>query len=146
MVHIGVALPDGVDQRFNLQGNGGLSTTTLATSINALQTLTTEAEAANGTNALNVTTALGLTVPGLAISNVQLFLTQGQVPQVANGTAGTDGIHVAGDGRPPNEPLYRRRVTGTTRRATVDSERNGDAENAQLFDQVRQAPRWPGST
>jgi uncharacterized membrane protein len=69
--------------------NGTLSTADLSTSLNLLQTLTTEAEAANGSNALNVTSALGLTVPGLTISNVQLVLDQSQVPQVAYGPTGT---------------------------------------------------------
>jgi uncharacterized membrane protein len=68
--------------------NGDLSAAAETTSLNVLQMLTTEAEAANGTNALGLTGALNLTVPGLGISNVQLFLTQGQVPQVAIGTTG----------------------------------------------------------
>ena len=68
--------------------NGSLSTAALSTTLDVLQMLTTEATAANGTNALNVTTALGLTVPGLTISNVQLYLNQGQVPQLALGVAG----------------------------------------------------------
>jgi uncharacterized membrane protein len=69
--------------------NGTISTAALSTSLNLLQALTTEAEAANGSNALNVTSALGLTVPGLTISNVQLVLNQGQVPKVAYGPIGT---------------------------------------------------------
>ncbi len=70
-------------------GNGTLSAAALSSEVNVLQVLTSEAEAANGTKALNVTSALGLTVPGLTISNVQLVLNQGQVPQLAYGATGT---------------------------------------------------------
>jgi uncharacterized membrane protein len=69
--------------------NATVSTPALSTGLNLLQTLTSEAEGANGSNALNVTSALGLTVPGLGISNVQLALDQGQVPRVAYGATGT---------------------------------------------------------
>ena len=59
---IGLALSDGVHQRVVLRTNGTISTAALSTSLQShLQTLTTEAEAANGSNALNVTSALGLT-------------------------------------------------------------------------------------
>ena len=75
----------------SINGSGcGIPTTPeLSSSLNVLQVLTTEANAANGTNALNLTSALGLTVPGLTISNVQLFLNQGQLPQVAYGPTTT---------------------------------------------------------
>jgi uncharacterized membrane protein len=78
-------------QMVSINGSGcGIPTTPeLSSSLNVLQMLTTEAEAANGTNALNLTSALDLTVPGLTISNVQLFLNQGQLPQVAYGATST---------------------------------------------------------
>ena len=65
--------------------NGSLSTPALSANLNALQMLTTEAELANGTSALNVTSALSL--PGVTTS--QLYLTLIQPPQVAFGPVGT---------------------------------------------------------
>ncbi len=62
-------------------GNGSLSTAALAASINALQTLTTEAEAANGTNALNVTSALGLTVPAWVSRTCSSSSTRARYPR-----------------------------------------------------------------
>jgi uncharacterized membrane protein len=65
--------------------SGALSTAALATSLNALQTFTTEAELANGTNAVDLGTSLGIT----GVSDATLTLTLGQVPQVAFGPLGT---------------------------------------------------------
>ena len=64
---------------------GTLSTSALSTSLNVLQMLTTEAEVANGTNAINVQSALGIT----GVTASQLYLTVGQIPQVAYGPVGT---------------------------------------------------------
>jgi uncharacterized membrane protein len=50
-----------------------------------LQMLTTEAEFANGSSALNVTSALGIT----GVTTAQLYLTLVQPPQVAFGVVGT---------------------------------------------------------
>jgi len=65
--------------------NGSLSTPALSASLNVLQMLSTEAELANGTSALNLTTALSL--PG--VTAAKLFLTLIQPPQVAFGPVGT---------------------------------------------------------
>jgi uncharacterized membrane protein len=66
--------------------NGSTCTTTLSqsalsASVNVLQTLTTEADLANGTNALTVNLGLG--------SLTTLSITLGQIPQVAYGPIGT---------------------------------------------------------
>jgi uncharacterized membrane protein len=66
-------------------GNNTLSTSALSTSLNVLQMLTTEAEVANGTNAINVQSALGIT----GVTASQLYLTVKQLPQVAYGPVGT---------------------------------------------------------
>ncbi|HEY1830648.1 MAG TPA: hypothetical protein VGG38_10415 [Acidimicrobiales bacterium] len=65
--------------------SGTLSQSALAADINVLQTLTTEAELANGTNALNITSALNIT----GLTDVQLTASVIQVPQVAFGPVGT---------------------------------------------------------
>jgi uncharacterized membrane protein len=65
--------------------SGALSQAALSAEINALQTLTTEAELANGTNALSITSALNIT----GLTNVQLTASVIQVPQVAFGPVGT---------------------------------------------------------
>ncbi len=64
---------------------GNLSTPALSANLNALETFTTEAELANGTNALDLGTALGL--PGVTDAKVTLDLIQ--PPQVAYGPVGT---------------------------------------------------------
>ena len=61
--------------------SGTLSTAALSTSLNALQTFTTEAEVANGTHALDLGTSLGIT----GVSDAKLTLTMTQIPQVAFG-------------------------------------------------------------
>jgi len=65
--------------------NGSLSTPALSANLDALQILTTEAEVANGSSALDVTSALSL--PGVTTS--KLVLTLSQPPQVAYGPVGT---------------------------------------------------------
>jgi uncharacterized membrane protein len=60
-----------------------LPQTALAANINVLQTMTTEAELANGNSAISVTTALGLGLPAT------LTLKLIQPPQVAYGPVGT---------------------------------------------------------
>ena len=62
-----------------------LSTAALSASLNVLQLLTTEAEFANGSSALNVTSALGIT----GVTTAQLYLTLVQPPQVAYGVVNT---------------------------------------------------------
>ncbi len=65
--------------------NGGyLSQAGLSASLDVLQTLTTEAELANGTNAINVQSALGIT----GVSGATLSLQLVQPPQIAFGPAG----------------------------------------------------------
>ena len=64
--------------------SGTLSTAALSTSLNALQTFTTEAEVANGTHALDLGTSLGIT----GVSDAKLTLTMTQIPQVAFGAVG----------------------------------------------------------
>ena len=64
--------------------SGTLSTAALSTSLNALQTFTTEAEVANGTHALDLGTSLGIT----GVSDAKLTLTLTQLPQVAFGAVG----------------------------------------------------------
>ncbi len=65
--------------------NGTLSTSTLSAGLDVLQMLTTEAELANGTGAINVQSALGIT----GVTASQLYLTLLQPPQVAYGPVGT---------------------------------------------------------
>ncbi len=67
--------------------NATLSTPALSTSLNALQTLTTEAEVANGTNTIDLGSSLGL--PLVTDAKLSFGLTAGQVPQVAYGPTGT---------------------------------------------------------
>ena len=67
----------------NCSNNGTLTTSALTANLNVLQELTTEAELANGSSALNVTSALSLTVAGLTISSSNLYLTLIQPPQIA---------------------------------------------------------------
>jgi uncharacterized membrane protein len=67
--------------------NATLSTAALSTSLNALQTLTTEAEVANGTNAIDLGSSLGL--PLVSDAKLTFGLTAGQVPQVAYGPTNT---------------------------------------------------------
>jgi uncharacterized membrane protein len=67
--------------------SGNLSTAALSTSLNALQTLTTEAEVANGTNTIDLGSSLGL--PLVTDAKISFGLTAGQVPQVAYGPSGT---------------------------------------------------------
>lgn len=65
--------------------NSNLSDPDLSASLNVLQTLTTEAELANGTSAINVQSALGIT--GVAGATLSLDLIQ--PPQIAYGPVGT---------------------------------------------------------
>jgi uncharacterized membrane protein len=66
--------------------NGYLSEPGLSTSLDVLQTLTTEAELANGTNAINIQSALG----GITgVSSATLSLQVVQPPQIAYGPVGT---------------------------------------------------------
>ncbi len=65
--------------------NATLSTSALSTGLNALQTFTTEAEIANGTSAINLTSALSFT----GVTSANLYLTVVQPPQVADGPVGT---------------------------------------------------------
>lgn len=65
--------------------NGTVSTSALSANLNVLQTLTTEAEVANGTNALDLGTSLGIT----GVTDAKLTLDLIQVPQVAYGPIGT---------------------------------------------------------
>jgi len=66
-------------------GGGNLSTAALSASLNVMQMLTTEAEVANGTNALDLGASLG--IPG--VTDAKLTLTLIQIPQVAYGPVGT---------------------------------------------------------
>jgi uncharacterized membrane protein len=61
-----------------------LSQPALSATINVLQTLTTEAEVANGTNAINLTSAFSLT----GVSTADIYLNVGQVPATAYGPVG----------------------------------------------------------
>lgn len=65
--------------------SGSLTTAALAASLNVGQMLTTEAELANGTNALDLRTSLGIT----GVTDAKLTLTLIQIPQVAFGVVGT---------------------------------------------------------
>jgi uncharacterized membrane protein len=62
-----------------------LTTAALATNLNVLQMLTTEAELANGTNALDLGTSLGIT----GVTDAKLTLDLLQIPQVAFGPVST---------------------------------------------------------
>jgi uncharacterized membrane protein len=61
-----------------------LAQTALSTNLDVLQTLTTEAELANGTNALNIASALNL-----GVTSATLTTSLVQIPQVAYGPVGT---------------------------------------------------------
>ncbi len=65
--------------------SGSLSTAALASNLNVLQMLSTEAELANGTNALDLGTSLGIT----GVIDAKLTLKLLQIPQVAFGPVGT---------------------------------------------------------
>jgi uncharacterized membrane protein len=65
--------------------NGTLPTSALSANLNALQTLTTEAELANGNSALNVASALNIT----GVASASLYLHFGQPPQLAYGPVGS---------------------------------------------------------
>jgi uncharacterized membrane protein len=64
---------------------GNLSTAALSANLNVLQMLTAEAEVANGTNALDLGTSLGIT----GVTDAKLALNLTQIPQVAFGPVGT---------------------------------------------------------
>ena len=66
-------------------------TSALIDRLNALQTFTTEAEIANGTSAINVTSALSFT----GVTSANLYLTVVQPPQVADGPVGTSAQSAA---------------------------------------------------
>lgn len=66
--------------------SGNLSTPELSASLNVLQMLTTEAEAANnGTNTIDLGNSLGIT----GVSDATLTLQLGQIPDMAFGPVGT---------------------------------------------------------
>lgn len=65
--------------------NGTLSSSALNSNVDLLQMLTTEAELANGTSAIDVTTALS--IPN--VTSAKLILSFGQPAQVAEGPVGT---------------------------------------------------------
>jgi uncharacterized membrane protein len=71
--------------------NSSMTSQGLLASVNVLQMLTTEAELYNTNNndVIDVTSALGLSEPGLTISGVTLTLKMIQPPQVAYGPVGT---------------------------------------------------------
>jgi uncharacterized membrane protein len=74
--------------------NPSVSQQGLDASVNVLQMLATEAEVANGTNGIDVTSALNLNSalagdPGLSVSNVMLSTVPGAPAQVAYGPVGT---------------------------------------------------------
>jgi uncharacterized membrane protein len=71
--------------------NSAISQQGLDASVNVLQMLTTEAELANGTHGIDVTSAMNLTVPvlGLSVGNVMLSTQVISPAQVAYGPVGT---------------------------------------------------------
>jgi uncharacterized membrane protein len=69
--------------------NGSVSQQGLDASVNVLQMLTTEAELANGTNGINVTSAMNLTVAGVSLGNIMLSTQVISPAQVAYGPVGT---------------------------------------------------------
>jgi uncharacterized membrane protein len=66
-------------------GGGNVSVPGMSANLDVLQFLTTEAEVANGSNAINVQSALGIT----GVTSSTLSLVVGQLPQVAYGPVGT---------------------------------------------------------
>jgi uncharacterized membrane protein len=66
-------------------GGGNVSVPGMSANLDVLQFLTTEAELANGSNAINVQSALGIT----GVTSSTLSLVVGQLPQVAYGPGGT---------------------------------------------------------
>ncbi len=78
----------------NCSPNNPITQQGLNASVNVLQMLTTEAELANGTNGINLTSALNLNsalagFPGLAVGNVMLSTQVISPAQVAYGPVGT---------------------------------------------------------
>jgi uncharacterized membrane protein len=74
--------------------NPSVSQQGLDASVNVLQMLTTEAELANGTNGIDLTSALNLNSalagdPGLSVNNVMLSTVPAEPAQVAYGPVGT---------------------------------------------------------
>jgi uncharacterized membrane protein len=71
--------------------NSSITQQGLDASVNVLQLLTTEAELANGTNGIDVTTALNLTIPvlGLSLGNVMLSTQVISPAHYAYGPVGT---------------------------------------------------------
>ncbi len=65
--------------------SGNLSTPVLSANLSVLQMLSTEAELANGTSAIDLGTSLGIT----GVSDAKLTLDLLQIPQVAFGPVGT---------------------------------------------------------
>ena len=66
-------------------GGGNVSVPGMSANLDVLQFLTTEAEVANGSNAIDVQSALGIT----GVTSSTLSLVVGQLPQVAYGPVGT---------------------------------------------------------
>ncbi len=66
-------------------GGGSVSQAGLSANLDVLQFLTTEAELANGSNAINVQSALGIT----GVTSATLSLVVGQLPRVGYGAVGT---------------------------------------------------------
>ena len=66
-------------------GGGNVSVPGMSANLDVLQFLTTEAELANGSNAIDVQSALGIT----GVTSSTLSLVVGQLPQVAYGPVGT---------------------------------------------------------
>ena len=64
---------------------GSVSQAGLSANLDVLQFLTTEAELANGSNAINVQSALGIT----GVTSATLSLVVGQLPRVGYGAVGT---------------------------------------------------------
>ena len=133
--------------------NGTLSTSALSTSLNVLQILTTEAEVANGTNAINVQSALGIT----GVTASQLYLTVKQLPQVAYGPVGT----TASTAQVQADLQLTLPTVGCDRHPVGGRQRHGDIEDGRLPVQLhglgedRRSPRprtrtrpspWPVST
>jgi uncharacterized membrane protein len=66
-------------------GSASVAYNELSAGVNVLQTLTTEAELANGSNGVDITTALGVT----GVTTAKLYLNVLQPPQIAFGPVGS---------------------------------------------------------
>jgi len=112
-------------------GSGNLLEAGLSANLNVLQTLTTEAELANGTNAINIQSALGIT----GVSGATLSLQVIHPPQIAYGPVGATATaaQVTGDLQltgPSLSGTLNIPVTGASGTATLNAVTCSESNNS----------------